>query len=138
LVEQQIADGQRLIERLVQEGFPVAAACWVKESDGGPWYLYLASPIVDTRGTWEAYRRILRLIRQMPQPFWIGSLETKAIKTTDRVGKYVLDLYKSHGHRRPIRFSGSLLGNVAVDGVYIYPPEALKAPEPKPKETPTA
>jgi hypothetical protein len=129
LVEQQIADGKRFVERLLQEGFPVTAACWVKESDGRRWYLYLISPFVDARGALEAYRRILPVAQQMPQPFEVNPLEIKAIETKEPVGKAVIRLHKRYGGRHPSRFPEPLLGDRAVDGVYLYPPIAPPAPE---------
>ena len=46
LVEMQIIEGQTLIDRLTHEGIGVTAAAWVKESESGDWYLYLATPLV--------------------------------------------------------------------------------------------
>ena len=46
LVDMQIEDGRRLVERLVGAGVPVTVAAWVKESESGWWYLYLVTPLV--------------------------------------------------------------------------------------------
>jgi hypothetical protein len=122
LVETQVDDGQTLIERLAQEGIPVTAACWLKESDGGFWYLYLASPVVDARGAHWVYRRLLPIVRGMPQPFGIDPSAVKAIETSDPVARAVRDLNRRFPAQRPLRFDADELGGVSVQGGYLYPP----------------
>ena len=66
LVEMQIKEGQTLIERLTHDGIEVTAAAWVKETESGDWYLYLATPFVSEDGaTKAAYRRVNAVIREM-------------------------------------------------------------------------
>src|SRR5437660_12729851 len=66
LVEMQINEGQRLIDRLAKEGVAVTGAAWVKESENGDWYLYVVTPLVGEDGaTKPAYRRVNRVIREM-------------------------------------------------------------------------
>jgi hypothetical protein len=74
-VSEQINDGKGFLERLAEEGVPVTAAAWVKESENGRWYLYLATPLVpEDGGKRPAYRRINTVFRQMPQPSPDGTL----------------------------------------------------------------
>ena len=75
LVDEQKKDGLKLAERLAQQGFEVTAAFWLRTSEDGQWFLYFASPVVDSEGKREAYRRVLPVIRQMPQPFWVDPFE---------------------------------------------------------------
>jgi hypothetical protein len=59
-------EGQTLIERLSHEGIEVTAAAWVKESESGDWYLYLATPLVrEDRATKAAYGRVNAVLREM-------------------------------------------------------------------------
>src|SRR5260370_39107881 len=80
LVEMQIQNGHRLIDRLVREGIAVIAACWVQESESGDWYLYLATPLEDEAGaTIFAHRRVYTVMRTMQQEFiLIGPIYIKA------------------------------------------------------------
>src|SRR5262245_39407751 len=78
LVEMQIDNGNRLLDQLVEEGVPVAAAAWLKESDDGQWFLYIATPLVDEGGaTKEAYRHVNLVIRRLPEPPRVHPLEIK-------------------------------------------------------------
>lgn len=121
LVDEQIADGKRLLDRLGEAGFPVTAAGWVRESERGRWYLYLASPVVEHQGIGAAYRRIHTLVRQMPQPFSIGPFEVKAVGPEEPIAEALLDLQRRHPGRSSFHYSGSQLGGVDIEGAYIYP-----------------
>ena len=124
LVEMQINDGQLLLDRLAEEGIPVAAAFWVKEAESGQWFLYLVTPLVGEDGaTRPAYRRVNAVIRGMPAPFWIHPLEVKVIAPTDPAAQDVLAvLRRGPGPRAsPIRWGGTTLGDVSIDGAYFYP-----------------
>jgi len=126
LVGNQIEDGQKLVARLVQEGFPVKAAAWVKETDGGFWFLYLVSPVVDRQGPLKAYRRINAVIAELPQEsFGIDPFEIKVVGAADAVGKAILSARESSGGRLPSWFRGNRLGEVEIDAAYLYEPAGL-------------
>jgi hypothetical protein len=126
LVEMQIQDGQRLIERLAQEGVAVTAAGWVKESESGLWFLYLATPLVgDDGATRPAYRRVNTLIRAMQKEgFGIDPLEIKVIGPHDPIARDMAAQRDGRLARTPAWFRGSRLGELAVEEAYIYPPTA--------------
>src|SRR4051794_38263401 len=65
LVENKIDDGQRIIDRLEEEGVVVRAAAWLKRVDLDRWSLYIATPLVDEKGTLEAYRRLNPALRSL-------------------------------------------------------------------------
>jgi hypothetical protein len=123
LVEMQIEDGKRLIDRLVEEGIPVAAAGWLKEAEDGQWFLYIASPLVDEEGaTKAAYRRVNAVIRQMPQPFWIHPLEIKLVEPGSPIARAMRELNARIPGPSPIRYGGAQIGGMSIEGAYIYPP----------------
>lgn len=128
LVEMQINEGQRLIDRLAQEGIAVTAAAWVKESDSGDWYLYLVTPLVGEDGaTRPAYRRVNAVIREMQKEgFGMDPFEKKVIGPHDSIAK---DMVANRGGRPggpSTPFRGSRLGDLAVEEAYIYPPPATR------------
>src|SRR5438552_18981092 len=121
LVEIQIQDGERLIDRLSEEGIAVTAACWVKESESGQWFLYLATPLVGEDGaTRPAYRRVNRVIREMQKEgFGMDPFEKKVTGAHDPIAK---DMVANRGGRPggpPTPFRGSRLGDLAVEEAYI-------------------
>jgi hypothetical protein len=126
LVEMQITDGQRLIDRLIREGVAVTAAGWVKESESGDWYLYLATSLVgEGGGTTPAYRRLIAVIRAMQEEgFWIDPFEIKAIGPHNPIAR---DMVAHRGRRPapiPTRFRGARLGELSVEEAFLYPPTA--------------
>jgi hypothetical protein len=123
LVEMQVDEGKRLIERLVEKGVPVTAACWLKETEDGQWFLYLATPLVDDEGaTLAAYRRVNAVIRQMEShPFRIDPLEIKVVAPGSAVGKAVSDLSRQLPHPSAIRYRGTHFAGMSIEGAYVYP-----------------
>ncbi len=92
LVGDQITEGQKVIGRLVENGVPVTAACWMKESDGGIWFLYLVTPLVgEDGGTRPAYRRINDVIRALPQPLGIDPFHIKAVGPSEPAARIAVD-----------------------------------------------
>jgi len=124
LVEMQIDQGKRLIDRLAEEGVAVTAAGWLRESESGQWFMYLVTPLVGEDGaTKAAYRRILGVIREMPPPFWIDPLEIKAVGPTDPLARGIVAVSRrgSGPRAHPLRWAGARLGDVNSEGAYLYP-----------------
>jgi hypothetical protein len=124
LVEMQVNEGQRLIDRLAQEGVAVTAAAWAKESESGDWYLYLATPLVGEEGaTRPAYLQVNRVIREMQKEgFEMDPFAKKVIGPHDPIAR---DMVLNRGGRpggHPSLFRGSRLGELDVEEAYIYPP----------------
>jgi hypothetical protein len=128
-VENRIADGQRVLEYLPQNGFAVAAGLWLKPSVDGRWHFYLVSPVVDAEGLPKAYGRLHTLIRQMPGPVGIDPLEIKLIGLENPIAKDVLAIHtRAAGPRvSPMRWGGRSLGNRIIEGAYLYPLPAVAA-----------
>jgi hypothetical protein len=125
LVEEQKADGPKLIAELVKHGFPVAAAAWVLEDQGYKWYLYIVSPFVDKKDTHEGYRRILPVIQQIPPPLAVEPFDVKLIGTKESVGAAIRDIQQKLSGTRPVRYTGSRLGKLYIEEAYVYPPLAI-------------
>jgi hypothetical protein len=124
LVEIQINEGQRLVDRLVQAGVAVTAAAWVKESEGGDWYLYLVTPLVaEGGGKRPAYHRINAVIREMlKEGFGMDPFAKKVVGPHDPVARDIVANRNGRPGGSPTPFRGTRLGELAVDEAYIYPP----------------
>lgn len=130
LVELQIQDGQRLIDRIAAEGIAVTAAAWVWESESGQWFLYLATPLVGADGaTRSAYRRVNELMRELQKEgFAVDPFEVKMIGPDDPVAKALVAARDHYPAKVPMWFRGSRLGELAVEEAYIYPPVPAAVP----------
>jgi hypothetical protein len=126
LVEMQINEGQTLLDRLGHEGIAVTAAGWLKESDSGDWYLYLATPLVGKDGaTRQAYGRINAVIRRMEEEgFTMDPFDKKVIGPDDPIARDLAAHRQARPGGPPTPFRGSRLGDQYVEEAYIYPPPA--------------
>jgi hypothetical protein len=116
----QLADGKRFVERLITEGIPVIGACWLKVAEAGQWFLYLVTPLVEEEGRRSASMRVNAILRQMPEPFWIGYGETRLVGPDSPVGQAMQDLLKRPRPSSVLR--DSEFGGVSIEGIYPYPP----------------
>ncbi len=125
LVEHVIQDGQKLVDRLIQEGFPVIAAGWIKVSESSQWHLYIISPVVENEGRNKGYRRVHAVVRQMQaEDSWIEPLDVKLMDPTDPVAEALTKMQRRPASHIPLRFGGVVLGGLSIDGAFIYPPIA--------------
>jgi hypothetical protein len=123
LVEGQIDEGRKLIERLSQSHFDMTAAFWIKNSEDGQWLLYIASKVVDDKGLRAAYKDSHEAIKTEDLR-WIDPFELRLIGAADPITKDVLDIQRRDPAQMPTRYRGPQLGNVAIDQAYIYEPVA--------------
>ncbi len=121
LVEMQIDDGAKIIEKLREEGFDVSAAWWMKTSEEGQWFLYIASKEVDDLGIAAAYRKVHSLIRSLGQ-LWVDRFEVKLVGPENPITQEVLAILSRYGGRVATRYGGKRLGNVSIEEAYFYPP----------------
>ena len=121
LVENQIKDGARIVEALRASGFDVVAAWWMKETEEGLWFLYVASKEVDEKGIKAAYHAIHIVMRDLGE-LWVDRFKVKMVGPENLITKDVLNILAHSSGRLPPRFGGRKLGNVTIDGSYIYPP----------------
>ena len=54
LVIQEVDEGEELVRRL-DRVLPVKVAFWLKETEEGPWYLYIASDQIDDGNLLDNY-----------------------------------------------------------------------------------
>src|SRR5713226_7505744 len=93
LVENQIDDGRKLVAQLFRNNCDVTAACWVKTSEEGRWFLYIASTAVDEKGPTAAYREVYGVLRSMELQ-GISMFDVKLISPTNPIARDVLDILR--------------------------------------------
>ena len=116
LVNEQIVDGQSLLDHLKQKSFPVAVAFWVLTSDEGLWLFYIASKVVDDGGLAMAYRSVnTQLSRSGVR--WISRSDIKLVGERDPIA---IEALKYRSDKLPTRYGGRKLGKLIVEEAYIY------------------
>lgn len=89
LVENQIDDGRRFIERFAADGSEVQAAFWVKTAEEGLWFLYVVTELVDREGPAASYRAVHASLRKLGEPRVSSSL-IKVVSPMNPIAKDVL------------------------------------------------
>ena len=119
LVENQIADGRKLINLLSQKHIDVTAAAWIRTGEESAWLLYIATDVVDEKGLLAAYREVCGVLRSMTDA-WISTSEIKLIGRTNAITKDILSIRGQRTGNIPTRFHGSAIGGIGIEDVYIY------------------
>jgi len=119
LVSEDIHAGADLVRRLDQY-VPVKAAFWLKESEEGQWYLYIASDQIDDTNRRATYGQVLRLAAELANPYF-DPFRVKLISTSDPLAHAALDIHRQYPSVSNIRLGGTNFGGIGVDGVHLYP-----------------
>jgi hypothetical protein len=127
LVDNKIDDGQRLLDRLGEEGFVVRAACGVKSVEDDRWMLYIATPVRDEKGPLEAYRPVVDALRSLGDA-WLTGSDVTVVGEKHPIVRDVLEiLRRSRGSIR-MRYGGESFGGIPAEEVYIYSPRKVDVP----------
>ncbi len=129
LVEQEIDEGQEFIDLLLEAGFDVSAAAWVKPTEEDRWLLYLVVKEVDERGHSAAFRAIHPVfVKFKLRAPWVSLLELKLVGPTDPVAADIMEINRKYPGRGPTRTRRPQLGGMSVDEAYVYPTPGRIAP----------
>ncbi len=120
LVTEQIDAGAKLAGEFAAKYKPLQAVFWLKESEDGQWFLYLASDQIDDSNFDLAYREVHRLLGRGPHT-WLDPFQVKVTGTDAPAAKAVLDLLRKYPGQMPARFPGRPFGGLGVEEAYIYP-----------------
>src|SRR2546429_7207959 len=97
LVESDIEDGKRLIEKLNEtpsggyshSHFRIQAAFWLYSPESFSWRLVIATPLIDQRGPFESYTDIQNILRFMTPPLAISMQDISVVSPNDNLVKLV-------------------------------------------------
>jgi hypothetical protein len=119
LVDDRFEDGRKLVSQLVQDGFEVTAAVWIKSNEGS-WRLYLASPIATPDRIGDAYRAVYGSLSKVPASS-VSLSEIKLVSPENPIARDVLEIQRRFPGRIPTRTRRPKLGDLAIEEAYIYP-----------------
>lgn len=123
LVKEAVEEGRSVIDQLLQEGFAVTAAFWMKHAEDGLWRLYVVSPLAEAGAGRRPFARLHAIVRQLPDPHLLEPFAVRVLGPSERLAKAVLAVYRGQAgpQSRPIEWSGPPLGDVGGDEAYLYP-----------------
>jgi hypothetical protein len=120
LAIEQIDSGARFLAE-VEKKIPVIAAFWLKASEEGWWYFYVASDEFNDKSFDEGYAEVLRVAREMGDPNF-DPFRVNLIRASHPLAKAALDRLKLFpGSRIATRLRQTTFGGAGAEEVYIYP-----------------
>lgn len=122
LVTEQIDDGRAIIDQCVADGVDITAAFWLKPSEDGQWYLYIATETVEDKGIAAAFKAVLGAIRRLSHPPRLNLLgDLKVVGASNPVTVDVLGIQSRYAAPLATRYRGNRLGPISIDEAYLYP-----------------
>lgn len=119
MVGNQIEDGQRLIDELIDKGIDIRAACWIKRVEPDRWSLYIATPLVDEKGEIQAYRQVFQVLGSL-QDLWFTSSDVVIIGAKHPLARAVSETRRRFSGRTLTRVQNLVLGDVFAEEACIY------------------
>jgi len=119
LVTEQIEVGGKFV-REFHKFLPLQSAFWLKDSEEGAWYLYLASDLITDDSYGDLYGDVGRIADSLQDPMF-DVFQVKLIGADDKLAKAAADLQRRYGGRAPARLFNTSFGGMGVDEVYLYP-----------------
>lgn len=118
LVSEQIEAGAELANEF-EKYKPLQAVFWLKASEDGQWFLYLASDQIEDSNVREAYGEVLRILRPKSH-VWLDPFQVKVIGTENPLARDVLDIQQKYPASLPTRLRNRMLGGLSIEEAYIY------------------
>lgn len=121
LVNQEIEEGQKLIDALNKESISVHSALWLYAPEPETWHLMLALPVYDHQGSLKTYEKILSVFRQVEPELKIDWTAIVAISPNDEL---IQGLSQEQQHWKidlsGKRMTNSMVNRMLIEDAYIY------------------
>jgi hypothetical protein len=118
LENEEIEAAARFLAKF-QDYRPIQSAFWLKESDNGRWYLYIASEQITDENFDVVYGEVGDLAAEMPDPYF-DIFHVRVIGASDPLAKAVREMQKRYPGRSQ-RFHDKILTHRSYEDGYIYP-----------------
>jgi hypothetical protein len=121
LTDSMMKAGAKLIERLDANNSIVKSAFWLYFSEEKTWKLIVASPLVDTEGPRDYYKRIVDANTEAPIEEEIVSLNDIGVENTKhQIVQLLKFMIRTGDSISSIRFSRNTINGVFIEDTYIY------------------
>lgn len=117
LVGPDIEEGRKLLDLLHAKEVRVNAALWQRDEVFGRWSLVIVTPLVDTLGLRETYRRLVEILAEAPQPPKIDLLNVSLF--TPKASFYK-SLHRELRRAKNLAVSKQPVGDQYVEEGFIY------------------
>lgn len=118
-LNEQIEAGEEFA-RDFNEYVPVDAAFWINPAESEKWYFYIASSEIRDDNIRAAYGEVGRRMGKHKSQ-WLDVFQVKLLNSADRLAAKVIEIRDRYPLKTPMRYNGTSIGGLAIDGAYLYP-----------------
>jgi len=93
-------------------------AFWIKGGEDRRWSFYVASNRFDERNLHAAYREVLRIRKEMNDPYF-EPFQVRLVGLTEPMVKAALKVYTKYSAKIPLHIRGQDFGGIDVEDVYL-------------------
>lgn len=121
LTDSMMQAGAKLIERLDASNSDIKSAFWLYFSEEKIWKIIIASPLVDSEGPRNYYKRVVEANSQASEQEETISLNDVGVTSTSNQIVQLLKLaIGTGGGISGIRFSRNTINGMFIEDTYIY------------------
>ena len=106
---------------------PVKVAFWLKASDAGQRYFYIASDQINDDNFDIAYGEVLRIASLMPSVY-LDPFQVKVVNTSNPLARAAAAINEQYPARLGTRIGGRMFGGISIESAYIYPSPTPASP----------
>jgi hypothetical protein len=119
--DQMLLAGETLINRLDETDAKVLAAFWILDAEDKTWKLTIVSPLVESEGPRNYYRRINDINESAKPDEDVISLHDISVSNTDnRIVKAIRRSVLGDAILKNNRLGRNTLGGVYIEDMYLY------------------
>jgi len=118
LEREDIKSGAKLIEHFDNEGLKIKIAFWFLDEEIDRWYLYISTSSVQSEGSREVYKSILKSMQKIKTEIRIDDI--KVIPYDSKMAKVFRDMIKTDKGINNIRFQNNILNGLLIKDALIY------------------
>jgi len=127
LVESDIESGRALLDELKKSDsrfstphFLVRSAFWLYRPEGSSWRLFIATPLVDQRGTTSAYGDVQGILRSLDKPLSISLKDISVVSPNDKLVKAMKKTALVPSNVKGVRLTRTRVDDTYIEGAYVY------------------
>lgn len=119
--DEMLLAGESLIKRLDETGSQVQAAFWILDSEDKTWKLTIVSPLVESEGPRNYYKRINNINESAKPDENVIALHDISVSDTDnRIVKAIKRSVLGDAILGNNRLGRNMLGGVYIEDMYLY------------------
>jgi len=121
LSDSMLKAGVKLIERLDADGADIQSSFWLYAEEDKIWKLIMASPLVDTEGPREYYKKI-HVANSLADDLeeTISLHDISVTNTSNKIVQVLKSAINTGNKIAGIRFSRNMINGIFIEDSYIY------------------